>query len=326
MRAISFDEFGGPEVLKIVEVPKPCLRPGDLLVKVHAAGVNRADLNQRKGAYGRADFGDSTLMGLEMAGEVVAVAGDVTGFAIGDRVMGIVGGGGYAEYARIPSGMAMHVPSALSFVEAAAIPEAFITAHEALLHLGALKPGECALIHGGAGGIGSAAVQLAGRVTDKVFFTSSAARMAQVGTLVSAHGIDYAMQDFVAVLHEATGGNGVDVILDVIGEPNFERNCKALAEGGRLVQVGLMGGNGEARLSMRQLLFRRLRIIGTVMKSQSQEAKVAMTSRFSAMWMDMMADGGMVAVIDRTLPLDQAAQAHAAMESGGLFGKIILAP
>jgi NADPH:quinone reductase len=326
MRAIDLDEFGGPEVLRLVTRPKPEVRPNDLLVKVMAIGVNRADLNQRRGAYGRADFGDSDLMGLEVAGEVVAVGREVSTYAPGDRVMGIVGGGAYAEFARIDHRMAMRIPDAVTFVEAAAIPEAFVTAHEALLHLGRLSIGETALIHGAAGGVGVAAVQLAVRAGARVLFTSRAERIDDVMVLGPELGLDYRAEGLADAVRRATGGGGADVILSHLAGEHFETNLAALADGGRLIQIGLMGGAPEARLGLDRLLFGRLQVIGTVMKSQMLEAKVAMTQRFWAAWRNALSRRELVAIVDKILPLSEAAEAHRRMEAGGHFGKLVLVP
>jgi len=326
MKAITLENFGEADVLKLEYAPDPVVRPHDLLVRNRAAGVNRADLNQRRGAYGRADFGDSTLMGLEIAGEVVAVGAEVTGFAIGDRVMGIVGGGSYAELARIDHRMAMAVPEGMDIVLAGAIPEVFVTAHEALLHLGRLQAGEKVLIHAAAGGVGSAAVQLAHAVGAQVFVTASAAKHAEVRALGADILVDHKTQDFGEVVKAEAGERGVDVVIDFIGAPYLERNVRALAEGGRLVQVGLMGGTAAGTLPMDRVLFRHLQIMGTVMKSRTAETKQAMTRRFADAWLGHFADGRLKPVLDSRYPLARAAEAHLRMEAGLNVGKIVLEP
>ena len=241
MRAVTMRDFGSPDVLRVADVDAPDLRAGDILVRVHAAGVNRADLNQRRGAYGHEYFGDSALMGLEVAGEVVECASDVTAFGCGDRVMGIVGGGGYAELTRLPAAMAMPIPAGLSYTQAATIPEAYVTAHEALFHLGRLREGETLLIHGGAGGIGMAAVALGKRVGARVLFTARPDAIPAVRAAGAEEGFDY-RDDYLAPVLAVTDGRGVDLVVDTVGSPNLERNVMALADGGRLVQLGLMGG------------------------------------------------------------------------------------
>jgi len=324
MKAIDFTNFGAADVLSLVEVPVPQPRPHDLLVKVHAAGVNRADLLLRTGHYGRPDFGDSRLIGLEIAGEVVALGDEVTGFQIGDRVMGITGGGAYADYARIDHRMAMPVPDGLDSVHAAAIPEVFVTAHEALMHLGRLKPGERALIHAAAGGVGSAAVQLARSTGAQVFATTDGKKADRVRALGADVVIDYRAEDFEQVIHDRTDGQGVDVIVDFIGAPYVARNIRSLAHGGRLVQVGLLAGGKEAEIDLERVLYRHLHIMGTVMKSRPQPVKHAMVARFSVHWLAQFGRGGLVPVIDSVFPLAQAADAHRRMETNETVGKIIL--
>lgn len=328
MQAIVFDEFGGPEVLVARDIPRPELRPHDLLVHNAAIGVNRADLSHRKGAYGRAYFGDSDLMGLEVAGTVAEVGPEVQGFAVGDRVMGIVGGGAYAEYSRIDHRMAMHVPQNLSLTEAGAVAEVFVTAHEAMFHLARLQAGESVLIHAAAGGVGSAAVQLAHAAGARVFTTASADKREAVRGFGADVFIDYRSEDFEAVVREQTGGKGVDVVIDFIGAPYLARNVRSLAIGGRMTVVGLLGGaaEGGAQLPVDVLLYRHLQIYGTVMKSRPPEVKQAMTQRFAERWLGALADGTLRPVIDSSYPLADAASAHRRMETGVSVGKILLVP
>ncbi len=324
MKAITFEEFGAPEVLKVTDVEKPLLRPNDLLIRTHAAGVNRADLTHRKGGYGRPDFGDSTIMGLEVAGEVVAVGDAVEGYKPGDRVMGIVGGGAYAEFSRIDYRMAMPIPDRLDYIQAAAITEVFVTAHEALIHLGKLKAGETVLIHAGAGGVGGAAVQLAHATGATVFTTVKAGNQEQARKLGADWLIDYEKEDFSEVINKLTDGKGVDLILDFIGAPYFERNINTLDFGGRLIQIGIMGGIDNAKIPLDRLLYRHLQITGTVMKSRSQDVKHAMSRRFREHWLSSFEKGVLTPVIDSVYPLSEAAAAHQRMESGLNVGKIVL--
>uniref|UniRef100_UPI000D4DF544 NAD(P)H-quinone oxidoreductase n=1 Tax=unclassified Variovorax TaxID=663243 RepID=UPI000D4DF544 len=326
MQAIVFDDFGGPGVLVAREVARPEVRPHDLLVANASIGVNRADLSHRKGAYGRANFGDSDLMGLEIAGTVVAVGSQVHGHAVGDRVMGIVGGGAYAELSRIDHRMAMRVPQGLSLVEAGAVAEVFVTAHEALFHLARLQAGESVLIHAAAGGVGSAAVQLAHAAGARVFATAGGDKRAAVEGFGADEVIDYRSDDFQAVVVAKTGGRGVDVVIDFIGPSYLERNVRSLAVGGRMVVVGLLGGTEGATLPMDLLLYRHLQIFGTVMKSRPPEVKQAMVQRFAQRWLDALASGAIRPVIDSSFPLADAAQAHRRMESGESIGKILLLP
>lgn len=324
MKAIDFDSFGSADVLHCVDAPDPVLRPHDLLVKVHAAGVNRADLLLRTGHYGRPDFGDSHLMGLEAAGEVVAAGAEVRGYQAGDRVMAITGGGAYADYARVDYRMAMPIPAGLDYVHAAAVPEVFVTAHEALMHLGRLQPGEAVLIHAAAGGVGSAAVQLAHAVGAKVLASTTAEKAARLRALGADVVIDYRSEDFHDVVTRETAGAGVDVIVDFVGAPNFARNIRSMNFGGRLVQVGLLAGGAGAEIDLQTVLYRHLQIMGTVMKSRPQSVKHAMVARFRDRWLDDLGAGRLRPVIDSTFPMAQAADAHRRMETNQSFGKLIL--
>lgn len=324
MKAIVFDTFGPADVLRLAEAPMPQPRPGDLLVQVHAAGVNRADLLQRQGAYGRQSFGESDLLGLEVAGEVVAVGSDVRDLRPGARVMGIVGGGAYAEYARVDRGMAVSIPERLDDVSAAAVMESFVTAWEAAVHLGGAGAGQTVLIHAAAGGVGSAGVETAHALGAQVFATANGARKADVLALGAAAVFDYQCEDFEQGVRDATGGRGVDVIVDFVGGDYLARNLRSLAPGGRLVQVGLLGGQDTAAIPLALLLHNHLRIIGTVMKSRTADEKRAMVRRFAEGALPLFADGRLKPVVGRVFPLSRVADAHRAMEAGGGFGKIVL--
>ncbi|WP_449105206.1 NAD(P)H-quinone oxidoreductase [Pseudomonas mohnii] len=325
MKAITIEEFGNPDVLKLKDVPDPVVRPADLLVRVYAAGVNRADLTHRTGGYGHPDFGDSPIIGLEVAGEVIEKGSAVVGFEVGDRVMGVVGGGAYAELARIDYRMAMPIPAQLDYVHAAAIPEVFVTAHEALMHLARLKPGDSVLIHAAAGGVGSAAVQLAYATGATVYATTDGSKLSRVEHLGADVAIDYKNSDFAEVIASKTDGRGVDVIIDFVGEPYFARNLASLANGGRLIQVGILGGGGKVALELEHILYRHLQIIGTVMKSRTQPEKHDMIKRFREHWLERFEGGGSLEpVVDSTFPLSRAADAHRRMESSENVGKIIL--
>ncbi|WP_449104191.1 NAD(P)H-quinone oxidoreductase [Pseudomonas veronii] len=325
MKAISIRAFGAADVLELADAPNPQLRPTDLLVRVYAAGVNRADLTHRTGGYGHPNFGDSLIIGLEIAGEVIGKGDLVTGFEVGDRVMGVVGGGAYAELARIDYRMAMHIPAQLDYVHAAAIPEVFVTAHEAMMHLARLKSGDSVLIHAAAGGVGSAAVQLAYATGATVYATTEGSKLARVEHLGADIAIDYKTQDFAEVIAAKTNGRGVDVVIDFIGEPYFARNIASLAHGGRLVQVGILGGGGKVSVELEHILYRHLQIIGTVMKSRTQPEKHDMIKRFREYWLDRFdGAGSLEPVVDSTFPLSRAADAHRRMESSENVGKIIL--
>lgn len=321
MRGVKFDEFGGPDVLEFADLTEPVARPGDLIIRVRAAGVNRADLNQRQGLYGRENFGDSALLGLELAGEVLSSTSP--DFQRGDRVMGIVGGGAYAEIARIPAAMAIRIPDRLDFAQAATIPECFITANEVLMELAGLCAGETVLVHGAAGGVGMAACTLARAAGAKVLFTARSDSFRAVAAIGGEVGFDY-RGDFTNEVMAATDGRGVDIIVDPVGSPNFVKNLELLASGGRLMQIGLMRGREPVSLHLDQLMFRRLSVIGHVMKSQSPAEKAAMTRRFVERWLADFADGSLEPLPFTEFPLAEAGLAHAALERGGHAGKMVL--
>lgn len=327
MKAAAFDDFGGPEVLRYVDVPSPVARPNDLIVRVAAAGINQADVNYRVGKYGKQpNFGDSDLTGLEIAGAVIAVGDAVTAYKPGDRVMGITGGGGYAELARLDAGLAMPVPDWLTDIEAAAIPEAFVTAHQALFHLGRLQEGERALIHGAGGGVGSAAVQLAVLAgAGAVITTSSDAKRDRLLSLGVHRAIDYRSEQFDDVIAQLPSEPGVDVIVDFVGAPYLERNIRSLRPGGRLIQIGISGG-AQGTLPLDLVLFRRLRIEGTVMKSVSLQEKRNMVGRFAERWMPALVKRELKPIIDRTFALSEAGEAHRYLQRAEHFGKILLLP
>ncbi|KGE00258.1 NAD(P)H-quinone oxidoreductase [Rhizobium sp. YS-1r] len=323
MKAIIFDDFGGADVLRLADAPIPELRPDDLLIKVVAAGVNRADLLQREGVYGSQSYGDSPILGLEVAGEVVAIGDTVSGFAVGERVMGIVGGGAYAQYARVDSGMAVAIPAGLSFMEAAAVMESFITGWEALAHLGQVAKGETVLVHAAAGGIGSAAVQLAKTAGATVLATASASNIDNVLSLGADAVFDYKRVDFEAEVVDATASRGVDLIIDFVGGSYLARNIRSLAPGGQLVQVGLLGRDDNAIIPLGVVLHNHLQLIGTVMKSRSRSEKRAMIRRFKEQVLPLVGQV-LKPVIGAVYPLAATSEAHRRMEAGGLFGKIVL--
>ena len=324
MKAIIFDDFGSADVLRLGEAPMPDVRPNDLLVKVMAAGVNRADLLQREGVYGSQSYGDSTILGLEVAGDVVAMGDAVTGFAVGDRVMGIVGGGAYAQYARLDYGMAAAIPAGMSFTDAAAVMESFVTAWEALSNLGRVAKGETVLVHAAAGGIGSAAVQLARAAGATVLATASAGNIENVLTLGADAVFDYKQADFEAEIVDTTASRGVDLIIDFVGGSYLARNIRSLAPGGRLVQVGLLGRDNNAIIPLDIVLHNHLQLIGTVMKSRSRSEKRAMIGRFREQALPRVGHE-LKPVIGATYPLTAVSDAHRRMEAGGLFGKVVLA-
>ncbi|MFB4373716.1 NAD(P)H-quinone oxidoreductase [Agrobacterium sp. CR_3] len=323
MKAVTFDAFGGADVLRLADVPKPELRQDDLLIKVMAAGVNRADLLQREGVYGSQGYGDSPILGLEVAGEVMAIGDSVSGFAVGDRVMGIVGGGAYAQYARLDSGMAAAIPTGMSFMEAAAVMESFVTGWEALTHLGHVAKGETVLVHAAAGGIGSAAVQRAKTAGATVLATASASNIDNVLSLGADAVYDYKRADFEAEVVDATASRGVDLIIEFVGGSYLARNIRSLAPGGRLIQVGLLGRDDNAIIPLGVVLHNHLRLIGTVMKSRSRAEKREMVRRFRDQVLPITGQV-LKPIVAAIYPLTAASEAHRRMEAGGLFGKIVL--
>jgi putative PIG3 family NAD(P)H quinone oxidoreductase len=323
MRAIVIDQPGDETVLRLGEAPAPALGPGELRIRVAATAVNRADLLQRQGLYPPPP-GASPILGLECAGVVSELGRDVSGWSPGDRVMALLPGGGYAEEVVVDAGSAMRVPPALSLEEAAALPEVFLTVFLNVFQLGALPDGGAVLVHGGGSGIGTAAIQLVRAAGGKVVVTAgSEEKCARCRELGAQAAVNYRSGDFVAAAQEATGGRGVDVVLDSIGAPYLERNLKALAVGGRLVIIGLMGG-AKAELPMGPLLARRLQVIGSTLRARPAAEKAAIVRAFLARFGARLEKGELRPVVDRVLPLAQAADAHRAMKASEHFGKIVL--
>jgi putative PIG3 family NAD(P)H quinone oxidoreductase len=325
MRAIVIDKPGDESVLKLGEAPLPALGPDDLRVRVAACAVNRADLLQRQGLYPPPP-GASPILGLECAGTVSEVGVNARGFAVGERVMALLAGGGYAEEVVVHAGSAMRVPPALSLEEAAAIPEVFLTVFLNVFQLAQLPEKGALLVHGGGSGIGTAAIQLAKRAGAQVIVTAGSdekcARCRELGADVA---VNYRHENFTEAAKQATGGRGVDVVLDSIGAPYLDRNLASLAIGGRLVLIGLMGG-AKAELNLGQLLARRLSVIGSTLRARPVEEKAAIVRGFIGRFGDDLAAGRIRAVVDRVLPLAHAADAHRALKASEHFGKIVLTP
>jgi putative PIG3 family NAD(P)H quinone oxidoreductase len=323
MDAVIVREPGGPDRLELGRVPVPTLQPGSVEIDVAACALNRADLLQRRGAY-PAPKGASDILGLECAGVVRAVLGDVGPLRVGDRVMALLAGGGYAARAVVPHGQVLPIPRGLSFTEAAAIPEAFLTASEALFTTGDLGAGQWVLIHAAAGGVGSAAVQLARSIGAHVAAcVGSSEKATWVERLGADLVINYREQEFDAVCLAQTEGRGVDVVLDFIGAAYAERHQRCLAEAGRWVVLGLLGG-AEVRLDLGRVLRRRLRIAGLVMRSRSLADKVAIVERFRQRFLPGFEQGTFTPQIDRVYPLSEVRAAHERMEANENLGKIVL--
>jgi len=323
MKAIVLKGHGGRDMLTLGDIPQPQPQPEQLLIRVHASALNRADILQRKGHY-PAPEGDSEILGLEIAGDVVAWGDSVEGFKPGQRVFGLVGGGGYSEYCLLDHKMAMLIPERLSYEQAAAVPEAFFTANETVIRLGELKAGERILIHAGASGVGSAAVQLAKQVGAEVYFTASSQEKIQwVMTLGAMVGINYKSEDFVERIMTLTDQQGVDVIEDFVGADYFLKNLQVLKPQGRLIQVGLMGGS-RCEIDLGLLLMKRLQIKGSAMRNQSLSEKRQITARFYGQWYAALEKGIIKPLIDSVYTLDDVALAHEHMESNLNCGKIVL--
>jgi len=325
MRAILVREPGDERVLILGDAPSPTAGPADLRIRVRATAVNRADLLQSQGLYPPPP-GASPILGLECAGEVIEVGPQAPGFRAGQRVMALLAGGGYAEEAVVDHGSALPVPDAMSDEEAGAWPEVFLTAFSNLFMpgLGALAPGERVLVHGGGGGVGTAALRLLAESANPCFVTvggdDKARRAVALG---AAAAIDYRREDFAERVGALTGGRGVDVILDHIGARYLAQNLTALATGGRLIEIGLMGG-AQAEINLAALLARRLAVIGSTLRSRSPAQKAAIVAAFRARFGDALAAGRLRPVIDRVLPLAEAAEAHRLMRESAHFGKIVL--
>ncbi len=323
MKAIIRNGDGGPEVLQLSEVPPPQTTQTQLLVDVKATALNRADLIQRRGGYPPPQ-GESEILGLEIAGTVAGMGVAVTGFNEGDRIFGLVGGGGYAEQAVIDYRMAMVIPEKWSFEEAAAVPEVFFTANENIFTLGQLAEGETILIHAGGSGVGTAGIQIAHHAGARVFVTAgSSNKIENCKALGAIAGINYKRSDFATEIERLTDGEGVDVVLDFIGAPYLARNLQILKAKGRLLQVGLMGGSAT-EIDLGMVMRKRLQIIGSVMRPQSLDEKIAITQRFVQRWLPKLKAGTLRPVIDSVYPLAEAREAHQYMEANRNFGKIIL--
>ena len=324
MRAIEISAPGGPEVLRMVERPTPAPGTGELLVRVEAAGVNRPDILQRLGQYPPPP-GISDVPGLEVAGTVSAVGPEVSRWREGDSVCALVAGGGYAEYCVVPEPQALPLPRGFRPGEAAAIPETFFTVWTNLFDRGKLTEGEIVLIHGGSSGIGTTAIQLARAFGATVLATAGSDAKCAACERLGARAINYRTADFVQVTREFTGAKGVDVILDIVGGDYLQKNIECLAMHGRLIQIGLLGGS-RAEINLRPLMQKRLTLTGSTLRTRSVAEKGAIARELEARVWPLLASRQVAPLIDRTLPLGDAAEAHRLLESGEVIGKIVLVP
>lgn len=320
MKAIIADERGN---LKIGTVEKPAIAPDELLIRVKATALNRADLLQKRGHYPPPP-GASPILGLEMCGVVERIGSKASGWKTGDRVCALLPGGGYAQYAAIPAGMAMPVPENLSFEEGAAIPEVFLTAYLNMFDLGKLQRGQTVLIHAGASGVGTAAIQLAREAGANIIATAgSKEKLALCRSLGADTVIDYKIGPFISEVKKAAP-DGVNLILDFVGAPYWEQNIDALSLDGRLVLIGTMGGSKVKEVNLLKILFKRIQVIGTALRSQPIEKKIALTQSFASFAMQKFSVGRLKPIIDSIWDWKDVNTAHDRMEKNKNAGKIVL--
>ena len=323
MTAIEIRGKGGPDVLTQVTLPVPAPAPGQILIEVAAAGVNRPDVLQRQGSY-PAPPGHSPLPGLEAAGEVAAVGTGVVRWRIGDRVTALLNGGGYAAYAIAEETSALPIPAGVDLITAAAIPETFFTVWHNVFQRGGLKAGEWFMVHGGTSGIGTTAIQLAAAFGAKVIATAGSAEKCKACLdLGAARAVNYRTEDFVAVAKESTGGKGVNLTLDMVGGPYTEKNIVAAAEDGRIVQIATLQGM-ESTLNMARLMMKRVVLTGSTLRPRPRDVKAGIATALEAKVWPLLAAGQVKVVMDQTFALGQAADAHRRMEQGTHIGKIVL--
>ncbi len=324
MRFVDLPSFGGPEVMTFSNGPLPSPKAGELLVKVQAAGINRPDVAQRQGNY-PAPKDASPVLGLEVAGEVVALGEGVSDFQIGDRVCALANGGGYAEYCVVPAGQALPFPAGYDAVKAAAVPETFFTVWANLFQMAGLTEGESVLIHGGSSGIGTTAIQLAKAFGAEVYTTAGSKEKCDACEKLGAkRAINYREEDFAAVIKEATGGKGVDVILDMIGASYFEKNIASLAKDGCLSMIAFLGGTVAEKVDLRPIMVKRLTVTGSTMRPRTGDEKRAIRDELIEQVWPLLESGKLAPVIHDVIDFDQVAEGHRLMESSGHIGKIVM--
>ena len=325
MKAVVMRGFGGPEVMEIADVATPEPGPNQVRVRVLATSVNRADIIQRQGHYPPPP-GESDILGLEVAGRIDALGFGVSGWKLGDRVMGLVAGGGYAEYALVYADHLIPIPETMNVTTAACVSETYITAYLNVFLIGGFHSGQSVLLHGGGGGVNTAALQLCRALVPDgtIIVTASAGKLERVLALGADLAIDYKELDFAAEVRAFTRNNGVDLILDHIGADYLKANMKSLAIGGRLVIIGVMGG-AAAQVNLAHLLVKRQQIIGSVIRSRSVEEKATLTTAFKETVLPLLSDRRIVPLIHQIYPIESVRDAHREMESSRHFGKIVLA-
>ncbi|WP_202913429.1 NAD(P)H-quinone oxidoreductase [Acuticoccus sediminis] len=323
MQCVRAEPFGGPEVLKVLEAPRPEPGEGEVLIRVEAAGVNRPDIVQRLGNYPPPP-GVTDILGLEVAGEVVAIGAAVDGFAVGDRVCALVAGGGYAQYVAAPAVQVLPIPGGLSAVEAAAIPETYFTVWANVFLLGRLAAGETLLVHGGASGIGTTAIALAAAMGARVLATVRDERKAALCRSLGAEvAIDYTTENFADRVLEATGGKGVDVVLDMRGGPFFPENLRCLAYRGRMVSIASLAGR-VAELDISLMMRKQATITGSTLRARPVAEKGAIAAALREHVWPLFERGAVRPVVDRTFPLAEASEAHRLIEANKVNGKVVL--
>lgn len=324
MKAVIIDNNQKPNELRIGEIPTPQINENEVLIRVKATALNRADLLQRRGMY-PPPKGESEILGLEAAGVVVEVGKNVNNVAVGDRVCCLLPGGGYAEYVGVPSEMVIQIPNNLSYEEAAGIPEAFLTAYLNIFELGRVKKHDKVLVHAGASGVGTAAIQLLYEAGTEVFITAGSDEKINFCIELGAkYGWNYKNGSFLQWIKENTENKGVNIILDFVGAPYFQENLQSLATDGRLIVIGAMGGANVDTLDLRYLLRNRLQIIGTALRSKTVEEKIKLTKEFKKFALERFEDGRLKPIIDRVFDWKNVEEAHNYMESNLNIGKIIL--
>ncbi|VVO34167.1 Phthiocerol/phenolphthiocerol synthesis polyketide synthase type I PpsC [Pseudomonas fluorescens] len=323
MTQIEIDEPGGPEVLQPHQVPVPTAGAGEVLIRVHAAGVNRPDVLQRAGQYPMKP-GMNPIPGLEVAGEVVGVGAGVSDFVIGDKVCALTNGGGYAQYCVVPASQALPIPDGLDWVQAAAIPETFFTVWANLFEMGGARKGQRVLIHGGTSGIGTTALMLCREFGIEAFATAGSEEKCAVIRELGATAINYREQDFAQAILEQTAGQGVNVVLDIMGGSYLNNNVKALALEGRLVMLGFLGGAVAKDIDLLAIMAKRASVTGSLLRSRTREEKAEIAQQLREHVWPVLAAGRCLPMIDEVYPLTEAARAHARMEGGDHIGKIVL--
>ncbi|CAN7191029.1 NAD(P)H-quinone oxidoreductase [Agrobacterium tumefaciens] len=321
---IDLPSHGGPEVMRLSQAPLPKPAKGEVLVKVEAAGVNRPDVAQRRGTY-PPPTDASPILGLEIAGEVVALGEEVTEFKLGDKVCALANGGGYAQYCTVPAGQALPFPKGYDAVKAAALPETFFTVWANLFQMAGLTEGESVLIHGGTSGIGTTAIQLAKAFGAEVYATAGSAEKCEACVKLGAkRAINYREEDFAAVIKAETDGKGVDVVLDMIGAAYFEKNLSALAKDGCLSIIAFLGGAVAEKVNLTPIMVKRLTVTGSTMRPRTADEKRAIRDDLVAEVWPLIESGQLAPVINRVFTLDEVVEAHRLMESSSHIGKIVM--